>query len=168
MQTVPLPLGYVTEDLNIVIFTILISDMRLILLIFAMLLLSCSSNVDKREAVRANDTNKNIPAIDDFVVSMKKEYIERCYMPIVKRIPSNAPRPCETRLLGMLERRYSMSYTQEQVDMVADEIFFGDLEAELRKKIRNEPELQRAVRRKFRNIDELMVYYKPRYTFRQN
>ncbi|MCL2100826.1 MAG: hypothetical protein FWH22_03850 [Fibromonadales bacterium] len=142
--------------------------MRFALLIFAAFLLSCSS-VEKRQAVRADhESNMNIPAIDDFIVTMKKEYIERCYMPVMKRIPSNAPRPCETQLFQMLERRYSMNYTQEHVDMAADELFFTDLEVRLRKKIKDEPSLRRSVSKRFKNMDEIIAYYKPRYTFKTN
>ncbi|MDR3000247.1 MAG: hypothetical protein LBU89_03190 [Fibromonadaceae bacterium] len=142
--------------------------MRIILLVFIALLLSCSS-VEKRQAVRADhESDMNIPAVDDLIVTMKKEYIERCYMPVMKRIPSNAPRPCETQLFQMLERRYSMNYTQEHVDMAADELFFRDVEVRLKQKIKDEPGLRRAVGRRFKNIDEMMDYYKPRYTFRKN
>jgi hypothetical protein len=125
--------------------------------------------VEKRQAVRADhESDMNIPAVDDLIVTMKKEYIERCYMPVMKRIPSNAPRPCETQLFQMLERRYSMNYTQEHVDMAADELFFRDVEVRLKQKIKDEPGLRRAVGRRFKNIDEMMDYYKPRYTFRKN
>ncbi|MDR1829676.1 MAG: hypothetical protein LBQ76_02795 [Candidatus Fibromonas sp.] len=141
--------------------------MRFLLLIQLILLLSCSS-VEKREALRADhDTDMNIPAIDDFIISLKKEYIERCYMPILKRIPSNAPRPCENDLLQLLERRYSMDYTQEHVDMAADELFFTDIKDRLQKKIKTEPSLRNAVRKRFRNMDEIIAYYKPKYTFRK-
>jgi len=141
--------------------------MRFLLLIQLILLLSCSS-VEKREAVRADhDTDMNIPAIDDFIISLKKEYIERCYMPVLKRIPSNAPRPCENDLLQLLERRYSMDYTQEHVDMAADELFFTDIKDRLQKKIKTEPSLRNAVRKRFRTMDEIIAYYKPKYTFRK-
>ena len=141
--------------------------MRFLLLIQLILLLSCSS-VEKREALRADhDTDMNVPAIDDFIISLKKEYIERCYMPVLKRIPSNAPRPCENDLLQLLERRYSMDYTQEHVDMAADELFFTDIKDRLQKKIKTEPSLRNAVRKRFKNMDEIIAYYKPKYTFRK-
>jgi len=148
-------------------FTIL-RNMRLILLIPIIFLLSCSS-VEKREAIRADhDMDMNIPAVDDFIVSQKKEYIERCYMPVLKRIPSNAPRPCETALFQLLERRYSMNYTQDHVDMAADELFFKDIRDRLQKKIKAESGLRRAVSKRFSSMDEIMAYYKPKYTFRKS
>jgi len=142
--------------------------MRLIVFIPIIFLLSCSS-VEKREAVRADhDTDMNIPAVDDFIVTRKKEYIERCYMPVLKRIPSNAPRPCETALFQLLERRYSMNYTQDHVDMAADELFFSDIKNGLQEKMKTDKNLRRSVSRKFRTMDEIIDYYKPRYTFRKN
>jgi len=142
--------------------------MRFIILTIATtLLLSCSS-MEKREAIMADhDMDMNIPAIDDFIVSLKKEYIERCYVPILKKIASNAPRPCENDLLQLLERRYSMNYTQEHVDMAADELFFKDIRERLQKKIKTEPSLRKAVSKRFRSMDEIMAYYKPKYTFRK-
>jgi hypothetical protein len=124
--------------------------------------------MEKREAIMADhDMDMNIPAIDDFIVSLKKEYIERCYVPILKKIASNAPRPCENDLLQLLERRYSMNYTQEHVDMAADELFFKDIRERLQKKIKTEPSLRKAVSKRFRSMDEIMAYYKPKYTFRK-
>jgi len=142
--------------------------MRFIILTIATIfLLSCSS-MEKREAVRADhEMDMNIPAIDDFIVSLKKEYIERCYTPVLKKIASNSPRPCETSLIQMLERRYSLNYTQEQVDLAADELFFADIRERLQKKIKTEPNLRKAVSKKFRSMDDIMAYYKPKYTFRK-
>jgi len=141
--------------------------MRFLLLIPIAILLSCSS-VEKREVVRADhDKSMNIPAIDDFIVSQKKKYLEQCYMPVLKRIASNSPHPCETALFQLLERRYSMTYTQEHVDMAADELFFADIKERLQKKIKTEPSLRNAVRKRFKNMDDIVGYYKPKYTFRR-
>ena len=142
--------------------------MRLFLLIPILLLFACSS-VEKREAVRAeHDSDMNIPAVDDFIVSLKKEYIERCYMPVVKRIASNSPRPCETALFQLLERRYSMNYTQEHVDMAADELFFSDIKTRLQERMRTDRNMRRQVSKRFRTMDEIIDYYKPKYTFRKS
>jgi len=142
--------------------------MRLILLIPFIFLLSCSS-VEKREAVRADhDTGMNIPAVDDMIVSLKKEYIERCYMPVIKRIASNSPRPCENTLFQLIERRYSMTPTQDQVDMAADELFFADVKERLTKKLQEDRSLRRSVGKRFKNMDEAMSYYKSKYSFRNN
>ena len=140
--------------------------MRFTLLIFVIFLMSCSS-IEKREAVRVNDSNKSLPAIDDMIVTHKKEYIERCYMPVIKKIASNSPRPCETALQQSLERRYSLNFTQEHVDAVADELFFTDMRERVVKKLREEPSLRRAAGKRFSSVDEMMVYYQSRYTFRK-
>jgi hypothetical protein len=124
--------------------------------------------VEKREAVKAeHDMDMNLPAIDDMIVSMKKEYIDRCYMPVIKRVASNAPRPCETELFQLLERRYSTHYTQEHVDMAADDLFFKDVRERLAKKLKTDTSLRRAVGKRFGSMNEIMDYYKPKYTFRK-
>jgi len=143
--------------------------MRIFLFILVIFLLSCGG-VEKREAVRADhEDNMDIPAIDDFIVSQKKKYIEQCYMPVLKRIPSNSPHPCETSLFQLLERRYSMTYTQEHVDMAADELFFTDLKERLQERIKADPSLRKTINKKraFRNMDAVIAYYKPKYTFRK-
>jgi hypothetical protein len=140
---------------------------KLLLCLAAFIAVSCSS-VEKREAVKADhDMNMKIPAIDDMIVQHKKEYIERCYMPVLKKIASNSPRPCETALQQALERRYSMDFSQENVDASADELFFKDMREQLAKKIKAEPNLRRAVLKRFNNMDEVMAYYRPKYTFRK-
>ncbi|MDR2580885.1 MAG: hypothetical protein LBC85_07840 [Fibromonadaceae bacterium] len=141
--------------------------MRFILLFLIAFLLSCSS-IEKREAVRANhEKGMNLPAIDDMIVTHKKEYIERCYMPVIKKIASNSPRPCETALQQSLERRYTMNFTQEHVDIVADELFFNDMRERIVKRMREEPSLRRAASKRFSSIDEMMAYYQSMYTFRK-
>ncbi|MDR0517911.1 MAG: hypothetical protein LBH25_12785 [Fibromonadaceae bacterium] len=137
-------------------------------LCFAVFIATSCSSVEKREAVKADhDMDMKIPAIDDMIVTHKREYIERCYMPVLKRIPSNSPRPCETALQQALDRRYSMNFTQEQVDITADELFFKDMRERLSKKMRAEPNLRRAVSKRFSNMDGVMAYYQPRYTFKK-
>jgi len=140
---------------------------RLFLCLVPVVIASCSS-VEKREAVRAEHSNRmNIPEIDDLIINHKKQYIDLCYMPVMKRIASNSPRPCETKLFQTLERRYSMNYTQEQVDMAADELFFEDMHRELLTRINKDTKLKRTVRKKFKDMNDLMAYYKPRYSFRK-
>ena len=141
--------------------------MRFLLFVPIVFLLSCGG-IEKREAVKAShDMSMNLPAIDEMIVSLKKEYIERCYMPVIKKIASNSPRPCETSLQQLLERRFPANYTQDQVDMAADELFFADVRERLSKKIKSEPPLRKAVGRKFGSMDEVMSYYKAKYTFRK-
>jgi cbb3-type cytochrome oxidase cytochrome c subunit len=140
--------------------------MRFLLFIPVVFLLSCGS-VEKREVVQAeHEANMKIPAIDDMIVKDKKEYIERCYMPVYKKIASNSPRPCETSLQQLLERRFYANYSQEHVDMAADELFFKDIKEKLSVKVRTEPKLRKALGKRFKNMDEVMDYYKSKYTFR--
>ena len=140
--------------------------MRFLLFIAAISLFSCGS-VEKREAVQAeHETNMRIPAVDDMIVKDKKEYIERCYMPVYKKIASNSPRPCETALQQLLERRYPTNYTQEHVDMAADELFFTDIREKLSKKAKTDRKLSRSIGKRFKNMDDAMAYYKSKYTFR--
>jgi hypothetical protein len=125
--------------------------------------------VEKREVVRADhDTGKGVAAVDDMIIPLQKEYIERCYMPVLKREASNSPRPCVTALFQLLERRYSMNYTQEHVDMAADELFFTDFRERLAKKMKEDRSLRKALGKRFRNMDEVETYYKSKYTFRKD
>jgi hypothetical protein len=140
--------------------------MRFILLITAILLVSCGS-AEKRDVVQAeHEKNMRIPAIDSMIVNDKKEYLERCYMPVFKKIASESPRPCETKLQQLLERRYYTNYTQEHVDMAADEIFFKDIRDKIQTKIKTDTRLRKALGKRFRNMDEVEDYYKSKYTFR--
>lgn len=131
-----------------------------------MFLFSCGG-VEKREVVKAeHEMNMNIPAIDDMIFKDKKEYLERCYTPVYKKIASNSPRPCETALQQLLERRYPMNYTQEHVDMAADELFFKDIREKILGKVKKDAKLRKSISKRFRNMDDVMDYYKSKYTFR--
>jgi len=140
--------------------------MRFLLFISVIFLLSCGS-VEKREVVQAeHEKNMRIPEIDDIIVKDKKEFLERCYTPVLKKIASESPRPCETKLQQLLERRYYTNYTQEHVDMAADEIFFSDIKDKIAKLSRTNTRIKRALQKRFRTMDEVMDYYKSKYTFR--
>jgi len=140
--------------------------MRFILIIPAIFLFSCGS-VEKREVVQAeHEKNMRIPAIDDMIVKDKKEYLERCYTPVLKKVASNSPRPCETALQQLLERRFYTNYTQEHVDMAADELFFRDIRDKIQTKIKTDLKLRKALGKRFKNMDEVEDYYKSKYTFR--
>jgi hypothetical protein len=125
--------------------------------------------VEKREVVRADhDTGRGVSALDDMIIPLQKEYIKSCYMPVLKREASNSPRPCETALFQLLERRYSMNYTQEHVDMAADELFFNDFKDRLAKRMKEDRTLRKSVGKRFKNMDEVIDYYKSKYSFRNN
>jgi len=142
--------------------------MRFFLSIPIIFLLSCGS-VEKRDVVQAeHDIKMRIPAIDEMIVKDKKEYIERCYMPVLKKVASESPRPCETKLQQLLERRFYTNYTQEHVDMAADELFFSDIKEKIAKQVRTDAKLRKALGKRFRNMDEVVDYYKSKYTFRMD
>jgi len=140
--------------------------MRFLLYIPVIFLLSCG-NVEKRDVVQADhDVKMRIPAIDAMIVKDKKEYLERCYMPVYKKIASESPRPCETALQQLLERRYYANYTQEHVDMAADELFFKDIKEKIQSKLKTDAKLRKDLGKRFKNMDEVIDYYKSKYTFR--
>jgi hypothetical protein len=140
--------------------------MRFLLFIPLFFLLSCGG-VEKGEVVQAeHEKNMRIPAIDDMIVKDKKEYLERCYMPVWKKIASESPRPCETKLQQLLERRYYTNYTQEHMDMAADEMFFSDIKDKIQAKIKTDSKLRKALGKRFKNMNEVVDYYKSKYTFR--
>jgi len=140
--------------------------MRFLLYIPVIFLLSCG-NVEKRDVVEADhDVKMRIPAIDAMIVKDKKEYLERCYMPVYKKIASESPRPCETALQQLLERRYYTNYTQEHVDMAADELFFKDIKDKIQAKLKTDAKLRKDLGKRFKNMDEVIDYYKSKYTFR--
>jgi len=113
-----------------------------------------------------HEKNMRIPAIDDMIVKDKKEYLERCYIPVYKKIASESPRPCETKLQQLLERRFYTNYTQEHVDMAADELFFSDIRDKIQAQIKKDSKLRKALGKRFKNMDEVVDYYKSKYTFR--
>jgi len=140
--------------------------MRYFLFIPIIFLFSCGG-IEKRDVVQAeHERNMRIPAIDEMIVKDKKEYFERCYVPVYKRIASESPRPCETKLQQLLERRYYTDYTQEHVDMAADELFFGDIRDKIQAKLKTDAKLRKALGKRFKNMDEVVDYYKSKYTFR--
>jgi len=140
--------------------------MLFILLIPVIFLLSCGSAEKRDVSIAEHEKNMRIPAIDDLIVKDKKEYLERCYWPVYKKEASESPRPCETQLQQLLERRYYANYTQEHVDMAADEMFFRDIKDKIAKQVRTDTKLRKALGKRFRTMDEVIDYYKSKYTFR--
>ena len=134
------------------------------LLISAALLAGCSGIKTPTADLASHDSRHDIPAIDQMIVDMKQDYIQACYMPIAKREPPiNA---CQTELFQMLERRYHHDYSQRHVDMASNDLFFKDIDAELRKMLRSDPEIRQAARNGgFKNVGEMLAYYKDKYKF---
>ena len=114
-----------------------------------------------------HDSVHNIPAIDQMIVSMKKEYIDKCYGPVVHRDPpENA---CQTELFQQLERRYHTNYNQQQVNMASDDLFFKDINNKLRQMMRSDPTVRRAIRNgAFSSAEDMLAYYKSKYSFSSN
>ena len=128
------------------------------------LLAGCSGIKTPTAELASHDSDRNIPAIDNMIVEMKQAYIEKCYLPVAKRIPpENA---CQTELFQTLERRYNMNYNQNHVAMASTDLFFKDIDTEIRKMMRTDPEVREALRNgAFRNSEEMVSYYKEKYKF---
>lgn len=111
-----------------------------------------------------NDSAHNIPAIDNMIVEMKQEYINKCYMPVANRKPPE--NSCQTDLFQMLERRYHMNFNQNHVAIVSNELFFKDIEKEIHKMARTDPEVRNAIRNVgFTSNEEMIAYYRDKYKF---
>ncbi|MCQ2096576.1 MAG: hypothetical protein MJY87_01360 [Fibrobacter sp.] len=129
----------------------------------ATLFAGCSGIKTPKAELASHEMNRNIPAIDEMIVSMKQDYINKCYMPVAKRNPpENA---CQTELFQMLERRYHRDYQQMHVDMAANDLFFKDVNREITTLSKQDPEVRNAIRNGFRSNDELLAYYKDAYKF---
>lgn len=130
----------------------------------AILLAGCSGIKTPKAELVSHDMDRNIPAIDEMIVSMKQDYINKCYMPVAKRNPpENA---CQTELFQMLERRYHMQYQQVHVDRAANELFFKDVAREITSLSKKNPDVRLAIRNGgFRSSDEMLEYYKDAYKF---
>jgi hypothetical protein len=135
----------------------------LIALLAGTVFFACSSMKMPKAEYAEHEAGKDIPAIDDMIVSLKGEYIERCYAPVAKRNPPD--NQCQTELFQLLERRYRLSYLQEHVDMASDELFFRDVDSRLRKMVKTDVELRDDVRHKFSSMDDMLAYYKSKYSF---
>lgn len=130
----------------------------------AILLSSCSSTLPKAEIASHDDSARNIPKIDEMIVSLKKSYISQCYAPILKKNPPE--NQCQTELFQMLERRYHMNYSQRNIDQASNDLFFRDVDTRLRKMVRTDPEIRSVIRRgAFHSADEMLSYYKEKYAF---
>jgi len=138
-----------------------------VFMLIAAILMGCSSVKAPKASLADHDEDHNIPAIDQMIISMKKEYIQKCYMPVAKREPpENA---CQTELFQLLERRYHADYSQDHVDMASNDLFFKDIDAEINKMVRSDPEVRAALRNgAFQSINEMKTYYKSKYMFSHN
>lgn len=135
---------------------------KFLFLTFFSCLAACST-IPKAKVV-SHDADRDIPAIDHMIVSLKNSYIDRCYKPVVKKNPPE--NHCQTELFQMLERRYHRDYNQKHVDMASDDLFFRDVNANLRKMIRTDPTVKNAIRNaSFRSEEEVLSYYKEKYAF---
>ena len=134
------------------------------IMIVAAMLVGCSNIKTPKAKLASHDSNRDIPSIDHMIVSMKKDYIQNCYLPVAHREPpENA---CQTELFQMLERRYHTNYNQSHVDMASNDLFFKDVAKEINKMVRTDPEVREAIRSgAFRSADEMLSYYKEAYKF---
>ena len=134
------------------------------LAIATMLFAGCSGVKTPTVEVADHDTDHNIPAIDHMIVEMKQAYIQKCYLPVAKKHPpENA---CQSELFQMLERRYHRDYNQNHVAMASNDLFFKDIDVEIRKMMRTDPEVREALRNgAFTSTAEMIAYYKDKYKF---
>ncbi len=125
----------------------------------------CSGVVTpKVERAYHHDSAHNIPAIDNMIVEMKQEYINKCYMPVANRKPPE--NSCQTDLFQMLERRYHMNFNQNHVAIISNELFFKDIDKEIQKMARTDPEVRNAIRNGgFTSNEEMLAYYRDKYKF---
>lgn len=134
------------------------------LAISATILMGCTSVKKPSVEIANHDSDHNIPAIDQMIVEMKQAYIEKCYLPVAHRKPpENA---CQSELFQTLERRYHLDFNQNHVAMASNDLFFKDIDTELRKMLRSDPEIRQAARNGgFKNVGEMLAYYKDKYKF---
>jgi len=124
----------------------------------------CSSVDMPKVEIAEHDADRNIPSIDEMIVTLKKSYLSQCYGPIVRKEPPE--NQCQTELFQMLERRYHLDYNHTHVDMASNDLFFRDVDSRLRKMVRTDPEVRETVRNgAFRNADEMLAYYRDKYAF---
>lgn len=130
----------------------------------AAFLVGCSSVVTPKAEIASHDSAHDIPAIDEMIVSIKQEYINKCYMPVAKRLPpENA---CQSELFQMLERRYHLDYNQNHVAMASNTLLFKDIDAKIIEMSHNNPDVRAAIRTgAFRSTNEMLAYYNKKYEF---
>lgn len=127
-------------------------------------LTACSSITIPKATLAEHEANRNIPAIDNMIVSLKQEYIDKCYTPVVYKNPPTTK--CQTDLFQQLERRYHSNYNQQQVNHAANDMFFKDVNEKLRSMAKQDPSVREAVRNgAFTSIEEMFEYYKSKYSF---
>ncbi|MCF0222202.1 MAG: hypothetical protein HUK19_07910 [Fibrobacter sp.] len=128
------------------------------------LLAGCSGIVTPKSELASHEPGKDIPAIDNMIVSLKQEYIDKCYMPVVKRNPPE--NQCQSDLFQTLERRYSLNFNQNHVAMAANMLMFKDVDAKIIEMSRQDPEVREAIRNgSFTSTNDMLAYYKEKYQF---
>ena len=132
--------------------------------ITAALLAGCSGVVTPKAEIASHDSDHNIPAIDEMILSFKQDYINKCYLPVAKKNPpENA---CQSELFQMLERRYHLDYNQNHVAMASNTLLFKDIDAKIIEMSRNNPEVREAIRAAaFTSTSEMLSYYHEKYQF---
>ncbi|MCQ2120778.1 MAG: hypothetical protein MJY78_02975 [Fibrobacter sp.] len=134
------------------------------LFIAATLMVGCSGVKTPKAKMVDHDDDHDLPAVDQTIIRMKQDYIKNCYMPVAKREPPE--NSCQTELFQMLERRYHSDYSQKQVDMAANDLFFKDVDKELRKLAKSDVEVRRSLRNgTFESINDMIAYYRDAYKF---
>lgn len=125
---------------------------------------ACSGVVTPKAELASHDSAHTIPAIDQMIVEMKQDYIDKCYMPVAKRKPPE--NQCQSELFQMLDRRYHLNYNQNHVAMAANNLLFKDVDEKIIEMSRNNPDVREAIRNGgFTSTNEMLAYYKEKYQF---
>ncbi len=126
---------------------------------------ACSSvTLPTSQIASHEDEVRNIPVIDNMIVSLKQEYINKCYAPVIHKNPPTTK--CQTDLFQQLERRYHSNFSQDQVNHASDDLFFKDVNERLASMSKKDPAVREAIRQgAFRSQDEMFAYYKSKYSF---
>ncbi len=130
----------------------------------ATLLAGCSGIITPKSELASHEPGKNIPAIDNTIVELKQEYIDRCYMPVAKKNPPETA--CQAELFQMLERRYGLNFNQNHVAMAANTLMFKVIDEKIVEMSRQDPDVREAVRNgAFTSTNDMLAYYKEKYQF---
>jgi hypothetical protein len=109
-------------------------------------------------------SNKSIPQIDHLVHGLKENFVERCYVNLLRRdVPETH---CQHEIFGILERRWGMDYSDDALNQIADLVFFKTVSEKILYVIQTDRQVAHLARSKFNSPDELLEHYKAVYTFR--
>ena len=106
-----------------------------------------------------------IPQIDELVVELKEEYLAECFNPIKDgEMPLTE---CQTDLFNVMERRHGLRFSNRQLNRVGEEIFFNRyIDERLSGLLKGDKQVRKKVKKRFKNKEHLIKYYRKIYRFR--